>query len=238
MPRYPHSIYAFKLALVLILLINTFPFLLQAQLKAEGWETSNDKTMLLSKMNSFEVGAGQPEIININAEKKYQSVDGFGFALTGGSAQHLIRMSAPQRKMLLSELFGNGPGQVGISYLRVSIGASDLNEYVFSYDDLKAGETDAELKHFSLSQDEKDVVPVLKEILAISPKIKIMGSPWSPPVWMKDNGSSKGGSLQPKYYEVYAQYFVKYIQAMKSHGIVIDAITPQNEPLHPGNNPS
>jgi len=55
---------------------------------------------------------------------------------------------------------------------------------------------------------------------------------------MKDNGSSVGGNLQPTYYNVYAQYFVKYIQQMKSEGITIDAITPQNEPLNPGNNPS
>jgi len=238
MPRYSQSIYAFKLALLLILLLNAFTFRLLAQIKAEGWETSNDKTMLLSKLNSLEAGAGQPEIININAENKYQSVDGFGFALTGGSAQHLIRMSAPQRKKLLNELFGNGPDQVGISYLRVSIGASDLNEYVFSYDDLKAGETDAELKHFSLSQDEKDVVPILKEILAISPNIKIMGSPWSAPVWMKSNQNVQGGRLMDKYYSAYANYFVKYIQAMKSHGIAIDAVTIQNEPFNDGNTPS
>ena len=82
------------------------------------------------------------------------------------------------------------------------------------------------------------VIPLLKEILAINPNIKIMGSPWSPPVWMKDNGNSVGGSLKPEYYDAYAQYFVKYIQQMKAQGITIDAITPQNEPLHPGNNPS
>jgi glucosylceramidase len=80
--------------------------------------------------------------------------------------------------------------------------------------------------------------PLLKEILAINPNIKILGSPWSPPVWMKDNNSFVGGSLQTKYYAAYAQYFVKYIQLMKAQGITIDAITPQNEPLHPGNNPS
>jgi glucosylceramidase len=79
---------------------------------------------------------------------------------------------------------------------------------------------------------------MLKEIVAINPKIKIMATPWSPPLWMKDNNSFIGGSLQPKYYSVYAQYFVKYIQKMKEEGITIDAITPQNEPLHPGNNPS
>jgi glucosylceramidase len=83
-----------------------------------------------------------------------------------------------------------------------------------------------------------NLIPVLKAILAINPNIKIMATPWSPPVWMKDNNSFIGGSLQPQYYGVYAQYFVKYIQKMKAEGITIDAICPQNEPLHPGNNPS
>ncbi|RZK40172.1 MAG: glucosylceramidase [Pedobacter sp.] len=238
MTRYPLLNYSSKRAILLILFFNAFPFLLLAQLKAESWETSNDKTMLLSKKNNYEVGNDKAEVININAAKKFQSVDGFGFALTGGSAQHIIRMSALERKKLLDELFGNGPGQVGISYIRLSIGASDLNEYVFSYNDLKAGEIDPRLKYFSLSQDEKDVVPVLKEILAISPGIKIMGSPWSAPVWMKSNHHVQGGRLMDEYYGTYANYFVKYIEAMKKHGIAIDAVTIQNEPFNDGNTPS
>ncbi|HEY0271726.1 MAG TPA: glycoside hydrolase family 30 beta sandwich domain-containing protein, partial [Chitinophaga sp.] len=87
-------------------------------------------------------------------------------------------------------------------------------------------------------KEKTDLIPVLKKIVAIAPYIKILGSPWSAPVWMKTNGSFKGGSLKPAYYGVYAQYFVKYIQAMKAEGIYIDAITPQNEPLNPDNNPS
>jgi glucosylceramidase len=79
---------------------------------------------------------------------------------------------------------------------------------------------------------------MLKEILAINPQIKIIATPWSPPTWMKDNNSFIGGSLKPEFYRVYANYFVKYIQKMKEEGIAITAITPQNEPLHPGNNPS
>ena len=78
----------------------------------------------------------------------------------------------------------------------------------------------------------------LNEILAINPNIKILGTPWSPPVWMKTNGSFIGGSLDAKYYTVYANYFVKYIQGMEAEGITLDAITPQNEPLNPDNNPS
>ena len=127
---------------------------------------------------------------------------------------------------------------IGVSYLRLSIGASDLNEHTFSYDDLPPGETDTAMKKFDLGPDRLDVIPVLKEILAINPAIKILGSPWSPPAWMKTNDDTRGGRLKPEYYAAYAKYFVKYIQQMKAEGITIDAITVQNEPLHPGNNPS
>jgi len=148
------------------------------------------------------------------------------------------RLSATTKNSLLQELFGEGENAIAVSYLRISIGASDLNASVFSYDDMPAGKTDLNLDSFSLSQDTLDLIPVLKQILAINPTIKILGSPWSPPFWMKDNGNSIGGSLQTQYYDAYARYFVKYIQQMKANGITINAITPQNEPLYGGNNPS
>jgi len=165
-------------------------------------------------------------------------MDGFGFTLTGGSAQLLHLMSTDKRAALLEELFGTKENGIGISYLRISIGASDLSDRVFSYCDLPEGQTDVELETFSIEPERKDLVPILKAILKINPEIKIMGSPWSPPVWMKTNGKSIGGSLKPVFYGAYARYFVKYIQAMQQEGIPIDAITVQNEPLHPGNNPS
>ncbi len=183
------------------------------------------------------MSAGGPKI-EIDSGQTFQSIDGFGYTLTGGSAQHLMGMSAPARAALLRELFATDSTNIGVSYLRVSIGASDLNARVFSYDDLPAGETDPEMKRFDLGPDRADVVPVLKEILAIAPTLKILGSPWSAPVWMKTDGDTRGGSLKPEWYGAYARYFVKYVQAMKAEGIPIDAITVQNEPLHPGNNPS
>ncbi|CAF3044339.1 unnamed protein product [Rotaria sp. Silwood2] len=125
-----------------------------------------------------------------------------------------------------------------VSYLRLSIGASDLDEVVFSYNDLPSGEIDLNMTRFDLGHDRLHVIPILKEILAINPNIKLMGSPWSPPIWMKTNKNSIGGSLLSEYYDAYALYFVRYIQEMKKEGITIDAITVQNEPLHPGNNPS
>ena len=208
--------------------------------KAQSWITTTDESSKLQKQNDlvFNSETNPNQTITVDASQKFQTIEGFGFSLTGGSAQAIFKLDKAKRAALLRELFSRREDAIGLSYLRISIGASDLNETVFSYDDMPAGQTDLKLEHFNLGPDLKDVVPVLKEILTINPNIKIMGSPWSPPVWMKDNGSSKGGSLQPKYYQVYADYFVKYIQAMKAEGIVIDAITPQNEPLHPGNNPS
>jgi glucosylceramidase len=212
-----------------------------AQSGVQWWLTSNDKLALLASQPSLsfqDKGNDTIQVIDIDPSRTYQTIDGFGFALTGGSAQHMIRMSAGERKKLISELFGRANGQVGISYLRLSIGASDLNDHVFSYDDLAAGQTDPRLKNFTLKEDEADVIPVLKEILAISPNIKILGSPWSAPTWMKSNNNIQGGRLKDEYYPVYAKYFVKYVQGMKKHGINIDAITIQNEPFNDGNTPS
>jgi len=177
-------------------------------------------------------------VITVDKNKVYQQMDGFGFALTGGSAMLINQMNASEQARLLNELFGQGKNNIGVSYLRISIGASDLDDHVFSYDDLPAGETDADLKKFSLANDEKALIPVLKKILAINPSIKILGSPWSPPTWMKTNNSTIGGNLKPEYYHAYAQYFIKYIKGMQAKGIRIDAVTLQNEPLNPKNNPS
>lgn len=174
--------------------------------------------------------------ITVNPEIKFQEMDGFGFTLTGGSALHINNMSPSQRAELLNELFN--PDNMGISYLRVSIGASDLDATPFSYNDMPSGQTDINLDNFSIANDEQNLIPVLNEILTINPNIKIMGSPWSAPSWMKTNNNSIGGSLKQEYFEVYANYFVNYIQAYADQGIPISAITVQNEPLHDGNNPS
>lgn len=204
------------------------------------WLTKADETIKLQKQSSvlsFTTASNSYQNIEVNPSKTYQTIDGFGYTLTGGSVEVINQLSSAKKEALLQELFGNGENSIGVSYLRLSIGASDLNSSVFSYDDLPAGQTDVTLSQFSLSKDQA-LVDMLKKILTINPNIKIIATPWSPPVWMKDNGNSIGGSLKPEYYGVYAQYFVKYIQEMKKNGITIDAVTPQNEPLHPGNNPS
>ncbi len=170
--------------------------------------------------------------------EQYQAIEGFGFALTGGSAQLLMRMAPGRRAALLNQLFATENDGIGVSYLRVSIGSSDMNDHVYSYDDMPAGGADPEMANFSLAPDRADVIPVLKEILAINPRIKILGSPWSAPAWMKTNDDVKGGSLKTQYYGAYAQYLVKYIEGMKAEGVTITAITVENEPLNPKNTPS
>jgi glucosylceramidase len=213
----------------------------QPEQEARLWLTTPDRAAVVALQStslhfSSKVG-GQP-VLTVDDAQHFQTMDGFGFALTGGSAQLLMRMNAARRVALLKELFTTAGDGIGVSYLRVSIGASDMNERVYSYDDLRAGETDAQMAKFSLGTDRTDVIPVLKEILGIRPGIKILGSPWSAPAWMKTNNDVKGGELKPEYYGAFAKYFVKYIEGMRSEGITIDAITVENEPLNPKNTPS
>src|SRR5664280_2879369 len=145
------------------------------------WLTNTDKSALFDPQNPplrFSKAANQNPTIDVDEKQTFQPIDGFGYALTGGSAQHIIRMDAAKRAALIEELFATGSRNIGVSYLRVSIGASDLNDHVFTYDDLPAGQTDPDMAKFSLDQDRADVIPVLKEILKVAPKIKILGSPW------------------------------------------------------------
>lgn len=219
----------------------TCTYALQSQ-SVHQWVTNPDKSLLFSEKTeplsfSNPKKTSFPSIV-INDRKMYQQMDGFGFTLTGGSAWHLMKMSSKARADLLKELFLYDKYNIGISYLRISIGASDLDSIPFSYDDLGEGKVDPELKNFSLAPDSAYLIPVLKEILAINPQIKILGSPWSAPKWMKTSQDTRGGSLMKEYYSVYARYLVRYVQEMRIAGIRIDAITVQNEPLHPGNNPS
>ncbi len=143
------------------------------------WLTTADKASLLAEQPQrlrFAKGSAGAKAIVIDDGTKFQTMDGFGHALTGGTAQLMMKMSPAARTALLKELFGDGPGEIATSYIRVSVGASDMNDHVYTYDDMAAGQTDVDLKNFSLAPDSADVIPVLKEALAINPKIKILAS--------------------------------------------------------------
>jgi glucosylceramidase len=232
-----------KVILLGAALASALDGLSQKENNGSVWLSDPSRSILFQRQaDSLRFGAvkdhpGEP-VIKVDDQRTFQSMVGFGWALTDGSAQHIIRMSPASRASLLKDLFTTGGTHIGGSYLRVSIGASDLSDHVYSYDDLPDGQTDTAMAHFDLGPNKKDVIPVLKEILKIDPSIKILGSPWSAPTWMKTNHDTRGGSLLPEYYRAYAKYLVKYINTMQRQGIPIDAITIQNEPLHPGNNPS
>ena len=199
------------------------------------WLTKGDKSKLLNQegdLPMLETASTLWPVIVIDTTARFQAMEGFGAALTGSSAYLLNKkMNASERTEILQDLFDTVDG-IGISYLRLTIGASDFSLSDFSYDDMPSGQTDFNLENFTLEKDLGDVIPVLKEIIQISPTIQLMGSPWSPPAWMKTSGSMKGGKLRTDCYAVYADYFVRYIQGMAQEGITIAAITPQNEPLY------
>jgi glucosylceramidase len=206
----------------------------------EFWLTSADGSTRLKKQNFLQIpsqSSDNPTII-IDTTKTYQSIEGFGYTLTGGSASLIYSMSDNERQKLLHELFSTDSACINISYLRVSIGASSLSSSIYTYDDMPEGETDLDLNNFSIDAEKTYMIPLLKEILVINPQIKILASPWSAPLWMKTKQSFINGNLNTAYYDAYARYFVKYIQAMQDEGISIDAITPQNEPLNPHDIPS
>lgn len=176
--------------------------------------------------------------IRVDASVQYQTIDGFGASLTDSSAWLIDKkLTREQRKELLETLFDPKKG-IGLSILRQPMGASDFALTDYSYDDVAAGEKDLKLEKFSIEHDRAYIIPLLKEALAVNPNLKIMGTPWSPPGWMKTSQSMIYGALLPEAYPAFAKYFVKYINAYAEAGVPIYAITMQNEPLNiPGNYP-
>jgi len=205
------------------------------------WLTTADQTSLFQQQISdlrFAEGSNDLPVITVDADQKYQDIEGFGFSLTGGSAMLISRLPDPDRRVLLRELFLPDGDGIGVSFLRLSIGASDLSERCFSYNDRPDGETDPELSHFDIEAGDLEVIPLLQEILSINPDIKIIATAWSAPPWMKTNQAFRGGKLKEDCYAVYAAYLVLYLKTMREKGITVHAITPQNEPLNQKNEPS
>lgn len=209
--------------------------------KVSAWVTDVDSEKYFEKTDAIVHSSDNKEAlatITIKPETTYQSIDGYGYTLTGGSARLINSMSAESRARLLEDVFSTNGTGIGSNYIRISVGASDLSDSAFTYNDLAQEESDFDLAHFNMDVERVHLIPVLKEILEINPDILIMGSPWSAPAWMKTNNKLIGGELKKECYEVYAKYLAKYIKEMKSEGITLDALTIQNEPLHPHNNPS
>lgn len=202
----------------------------------KAYVTTSDRSHLFTEKDlEFNRPASMsPYIVNLDFDRTYQTVDGFGAAVTGATSYNLMKMQQEDRTAFLKDIFDREEG-LGSSLIRVSIGASDFpaGRKEFTWCDTEGIENFA--PH---SDDVQYLIPVLKEIYAINPDVKIIGSPWSAPVWMKESASWTSASLKPEYYDDYAQYFVKWIQYMESQGFDIYAVTPQNEPLNKGNSMS
>ena len=195
--------------------------------------TSGDRSRLLAEMDGLQFGEtySTTSTITVNSSETYQEIDGFGFTLTEGSAEVIMSLTSEKQEELLQDLFNPETG-IGVSVIRLGIGATDLSSYVYSYND---NDGDTDMSEFSLEgPDTQYTIPVLLKALAINPDIKVMATPWSAPEWMKFDNNY----LNNDYYSAYALYFVKYLQAMQAYGIDIWAVTPQNEPLNTTNNPS
>jgi glucosylceramidase len=199
----------------------------------QTWLSTGDQAKTLShEPNIYLVSANstsQPTI-EVDDATTYQQMIGFGAAVTDASA-YLIqeKMTAAQRAALLQDIFGRNPG-IGLSFMRVPMGASDFSLSQYSYDDMPAGQTDSTLAHFSIAPDTVDKLPVLRQALAINPALTLMGTPWSPPGWMKTTGSLIQGTLLTQFYDSFANYLARFVQAYAAAGVPVTAISVQNEP--------
>ena len=199
-------------------------------------ETTADSTQLLQPQPNLTFGTGGSPaslVISVNDATTYQQMDGFGASLTDSAAWVITnKLNSTQQASLWQSLFSPSAG-IGISLLRQPMGASDFSASGdYSYDDVPAGQTDANLTSFSVSHDTAYIIPLLQQALAVNPGIKIMAVPWSPPAWMKTSATMNGGNMNTAYFPSLAQYFVKFVQAYQQQNLPIYAEMPQNEPLN------
>jgi glucosylceramidase len=162
--------------------------------------------------------------VAVDPQKKFQEILGFGGAFTDATCFTFNRMQSGEREKLLHNLFD--PSELGLSFCRTCVGASDYSTKAYSFDD---GTEDPELKRFSIAHDQKYILPVLRQARKANPDLFLFASPWSPPGWMKANGSMLGGSMRKHFLSSYANYFLKFLKAYEADGVTINAVTVQNE---------
>lgn len=198
-----------------------------------SWVTDLSTTQRITEQPAARWQGGRSPagtVIVVDPTRRYQQMTGFGASMTDSSAYVLSKLPAKTRSSIMSELFSSRDG-IGLSMLRNPIGASDFARSIYSYDDQPAGETDARLTDFSLAHDRAYIIPRIAEAKALNPKLVTMGTPWSPPGWMKTSDSMIQGSLKERYYAAYAKYLVSYLKGYARAGVPVDFVSAQNEPL-------
>ncbi|MCC8038294.1 MAG: starch-binding protein [Bacteroidales bacterium] len=225
----------FKLSNTVLIPILTLCSLSVSAQWAKVYTTAGDRSQEMepSAVEATSVTANY----TVDTSTKYQGVDGFGCAITYASCYNVMKMSETMREELLKRTFSPTDGY-GVSYVRISIGCNDFSSGDYTLCDTQGPDDDL-LQNFGLHSDEINyVIPMLKKIKALNPNLKIIASPWTPPLWMKTSNSWKGEELSSTYYSTYADYFVKFVQAFQAEGLDIYAVTHQNEPMNRGNSAS
>jgi glucosylceramidase len=196
------------------------------------WVTSGDESQKLAPQ-ALPAAAGPAkgdEAVTIDTSRHFQKMHGFGAAITDASALLLSEMPEEKRKSIMAELFGRANNGLGLSFTRLTVGASDFSTSDYSYDDTPGNTPDPELRHFSIEPAKKYVLPRTREALAINPDLLVMISPWSAPAWMKTTRSLIKGELVPQYYQPFADYLARTVEAFGREGVPVSMITIQNEP--------
>ena len=220
--------------------INTYSFLIllmamtssckKEELKVEVFETSAQGNKL-QKIEEFTTSDSQVSIM-LNPDETFQTITGIGGSFTESSAYLLNQMSEENRIKIIEAYFGETGARYSLT--RTHINSCDFSLGNYSYAPV---EGDMNLENFSIDEDRDDIIPMIKDAMAISKEgFKIISSPWTAPPWMKDNKSYVGGSLLPEYYDTWALFFSKYLDAYRDEGIDVWGITVENEPLGNGNN--
>ncbi|WP_163552705.1 glycoside hydrolase family 30 protein [Candidatus Frankia alpina] len=206
-----------------------------------AWLTTADGTRHLDRQPDVRLSpstgrAAAEGVLRVDPDQRFQVLEGVGASLTDSSA-YLIdtRLSSRERGKLMRSLFDPDAG-AGLSFLRQPIGASDFSRAAVTYDDVPAGQSDPQLRQFSVAPDEQHLLPLLRHARKLNPDLRVMATPWTAPAWMRTGGTlagSSGGPLRPEYTAAFAAYLAAYARAYADSGVPIDLISPLNEPLAP-----
>ena len=221
-----------KIAVALLAIVLTACARQNAAPETGMWLTTADEAQKLAPQPApkAEGTAKGDEAIIIDTSKHFQKMQGFGAAMTDASAQLFSQLPDDKRKAIMAELFGRGSGGLGLSFTRLTVGASDFSPTHYSFDDSPGNAPDPELKHFSIDPARKYVLPRVREALAINPDLMVMISPWSAPAWMKTTKSFYQGKLVPEYYPAFANYLARTVEEFGREGVPVSMLTIQNEP--------
>ncbi len=204
--------------------------------KVAVWVTYPDQSKKLQREPDLEftsAAAGENKTISVDESTQFQQMEGFGAAMTDSSAWLMMKQLDPaSRDALMHDLFTRDGGGIGLSFVRVPMGASDFSLEDYTYDDMQRGQQDTGLRRFNIEYDKQYILPALRQAAALNPQLRFLGSPWSAPAWMKTSHTLNGGSLSFDFYQAFADYHVRFVQAYADEGLKIDAVTPQNEPLN------